>query len=224
MQLEHWLQLLFGTVILGTLAFFGTHLFDMRGALSGIVTKLDSTDQRLTRIAKTLPEVQARIAWEEINNSLAGFIATTVPKKTEENKWVSSVKLYDATTGELRTFSLTLPKNHKDFLAYVVAGKVRETNAYAPSFSELAVYSAKERELLSIPEILNSSTSFVLRKVDIDQYSKYLKEVTGQEPQLRMVGHLQNWKEVSAKLGDISKEEQHIAPTAEQHIAPASFD
>src|SRR5438309_4304759 len=96
MKLEQWMQLVFSTVILGAIGFLGIHLFDMKGTLSSVSVKLDTTDQRLARIADTLPEIRARIAWEEINHPLAGFVAATIPKETAKGKWKSDVKLYDA--------------------------------------------------------------------------------------------------------------------------------
>jgi hypothetical protein len=203
MKLEHWMQLIFSTVILGALGFIVVNMFDMKGTLSSVSVKVETTDQRLARIANTLPEVKARIAWEEINYPLSGFVMATIPKETTKDKWTSSVMLYDAKNGQLQSFSLTLDKNHKDFLAYVVAGKVRSDNAYDPSFAELALYSSKEKEPVSIPATLNAHTSFVLRNADIGLYSTYLKEITGQEPQVKSLGQLRNWKEVAAQLNKV---------------------
>ena len=33
MKIEHWLQMILGTAILGTLGFFGVSLFDIKGTL-----------------------------------------------------------------------------------------------------------------------------------------------------------------------------------------------
>jgi hypothetical protein len=203
MKIEHWMQLLFGGVILSTLGFLGVNLFDMKGTLSSVSVKVDTTDQRLTRIADTLPEVKARIAWEEVNNPLSGFVAASIPTETGKDKWTTYVKLYDSRSGKLLTYSLTQNKNHKDFLAYVVAGKVRETNAYAPSFAEMAIYSNKEKLPISIPASINAHTSFVLRNEDISSYSTYLKDVTGKDPNVKDLGQLRNWEDIAAKLDDI---------------------
>lgn len=203
MKLEYLIQSLFGVVIVGILGFLGSNLFDMKGTLSSVSVKVDTTDQRLTRIADTLPEIKARIAWEEINNPLTGFVASTIPTETGKDKWTTLVKLYDSHSGKLLTYSLTQNKNQKDFLAYAVAGKVKDANAYAPSFAEMELYSNKEKIPTSIPANINAHTSFVLRNDDISSFSAYLKEVTGQEPKIKDLGVLRNWEDVSVKLEEI---------------------
>lgn len=200
MKLEHWMQLIFGTVILSGLGFLVTNLFDMKGTLSSVSTRVDTTDQRLTRIADTLPEVKARVAWEEINKPIAGFVVATVPKETENGKWESSVKLYDAKSGKLQTYSLAVETNQKDLLTFAIAGKIRAESAYDPTFAELASYSVTEKETVSIPATVNPNTSFVLRQADISKYSSYLKQVTAQDPTVKDLGLLRNWKEVAEKL------------------------
>lgn len=205
MKLEHWMQLLFGTVIIGGLAFLSVNLFDMKGILSSVSTKVEDTDKRLGRIADTLPEVKARIAWEEINTPISGFIATTLPQETDTNKWRSSVKVYDARTKQLLSYSVTLSNNDKYSLAYSIAGRVRAENEYGPTFAELVEYSKREREPVAIPNTVLTSTSFVLRKSDVEKYSEFLRDFTGKEPTIQNIGHVGNWKEVSVKLTELEK-------------------
>lgn len=203
MKPEYMIQALFGVVIVGFLGFLANNLFDMKGTLSSVSVKVDSTDQRLTRIADTLPELKTRIAWEEIHKPLSGFVASTIPTETGKDKWTTQVKLYDSHSGKLLIYSLTENKKQKDFFAYGVAGKVREINAYAPSFAEMETYSNKQEFPVSIPASINAHTSFVLRSEDITAYSAYLKDVTGQEPKIIDLGILRNWEAVAVKLDEI---------------------
>lgn len=61
MKSEHWMQIIVGGIILTAIGFLGSNLFDMKGILSSVKTKVDATDSRVTRIAETLPEVKARV-------------------------------------------------------------------------------------------------------------------------------------------------------------------
>ena len=178
-------------------------LTDIKETLSAVSMSASSSDERIGRIAAAVPDLKAKVAWEEVNFPLSGFVVATVPQRTDDNKWISSVKLYETETGKLQTYSLTLDENRKDFLAFVVAGKVRTGNTYAPSFAELAIQSNNEKAPVFIPASFNAQTSFVLRNADISEYSTFLKNITGQDPEVRKLGKLRNWKEVSQKLEEV---------------------
>src|SRR5690554_1381164 len=104
MKAEYWLQLLVGVVILGTLAFLATNVYDMRGLLSGMTEKVEQTEQRVTRIADALPDVRTRVAWEELQAPMSGFVAVSVPVERTPGQWSSKIRLYDARTSELKAF------------------------------------------------------------------------------------------------------------------------
>lgn len=188
MTIEQKIELLFGTVILAVLGYLASNQFDMKGTLSTVSTKVESTDQRVSRIADTLPDIKARIAWEEINYPLAGFVAATVPVETKGNKWITSVNVYDAKTGSLKSWEIKLDKNHKDYAAFVLAGIVRSNNPYNTSFAELAHFSGKEKTPVSIPAFINAHTSFIIRTGGIDEYAMYLQQMTSENPTVKALG------------------------------------
>lgn len=200
MSIEQKIELLFGTVILAVLGYLVTNLFDMKGTLSTVSTKVDSTDQRVTRIADTLPDIKARIAWEEIHYPFTGFVATTIPLKSKNDKWATKVKVYDAKTGDLKTWEIQLDKNHKDFAAYVLAGKVRSANPYNTSFAELAIFSSNEKSPVEIPPNINAQTSYIIRVADIDEYATYLQQMTTDKPTVQTLGPVKNWQDLATKF------------------------
>jgi hypothetical protein len=215
MNLEQWMQLVFGAAILGVTGFLGTQLFDMKGVLSQVSTKVESTDSRVSRIADTLPEVKARIAWEEVNRPITGLIISTNPKQVEGTKWATSVKLYDAAKGVAKTYTLVLDARHKHHLRYVVAGHLRDTDAYAPSFQELASFSGDLKELVTFPTSIDVKTSYALRLNNIGEHFRYLEQITEQKPIVSKVPVIKNWKDLVAKLGQVEKRPTHESDAAE---------
>lgn len=203
MDIDKKIEILFGTILLGVLGYLAVNQFDMKGTLSAVSTKIDSTDQRVSRIADTLPDLRARVAWEELNYPFTGFVASSTPRKVADQKWETDVKIYDVKTQELKSWTFTLNEAHKDFVTYVVAGKVRAENPYNTSFAELASYAEKEKELGQMPATINAHTSFVIRSGDLSEYSEYMKKITKEDPTVRVLGQLNNWKELSNKFDEI---------------------
>lgn len=192
-----------GGALVTVLGFIGANMFYMRADLSSVMAKADSTDERVERIAGVLPNIQARVAWEETNGPISGFVATSFPRKISEEVWGVSVNLYDAKSGELKTYTLTSKEDRKDTLGLLVAGKVTTTNSLASSFAEMEAYSGSEGTVEEIPERLDARTSFILRKVNIKDYSDYLEKISNGEPETKEIGVLANWKEVSKNFDSI---------------------
>lgn len=212
MRLEHWMQLLFGTVIVGTLGFFGFHIFDMKGILSrvdtkveAVETKVDLTDRRLTRIADVLPDLKARVAWEEINNGITGFVVSTKPKKTNKNAWKTYIKIYNLKKNKLHVYPISQDENHKDVPAYIVAGKIRESGGCDPSFRELEQHCAELKEPSNIPASYNTETSFLVRKTDIEKFESHIASFTKQKPWTIKTTKMRNWKEIMSNLEEIEE-------------------
>lgn len=126
MSLEKIIELIFGTIILGVVGFIGVQLFDMKGTLSSVSAKVESTDSRVSRIAETLPEVKARVAWEEVNEPLKGFVLK-IKNDAENNKSGQTEtiwKTYNAESEILKTYKIALSDRHKEHVINVIAGKI----------------------------------------------------------------------------------------------------
>lgn len=215
MKLEHWMQLLVGVVILGSIAFLSNHLFEMKGTLSSVETKVDEYGSRVNRIAETLPEVKARVAWEEVNHAITGFIAVSKPIEGIGSKWVTTAALYDRDSEELSTYSIALDQNHKDFTSYMIAGKLKAEAPYESSFTELVMHSQSLKEPVMIPAELNPNTSFVIRSLDTKELGTYLRTISTDKASTRQIGRIKNWKELSTRLDEIVKKAELLKPPAE---------
>lgn len=207
MKPEYWLQLLVGVVILGTLAFLGTNVYDMKGLLSGMTEKVEQTEQRVTRIADALPDVGARVAWEEIHAPLSGFVAVSVPVEGLLGEWSSTIRLYDARTRELQAFQITRSEREKDLARYLVAGRIRAESSVDPTFHELAAFANSHRIPITLPTNLDSQASFVIRRHSIDAYAEFLREFADDEPDRKEIMQLRNWLEVVEELDELEVRE-----------------
>lgn len=216
MKLEHWMQIIIGSAILGTLGFLGRNQFDIKGKISSVDTKVILTDQRVSRIADVLPEVKARVAWEETNYQMTGFIISTKPEKINTNIWRTYVKLYDAKENNLKLYTLALDKKHKDFLPYVITGKVRSSTCNVTSFTELATYSSEQKESVMFPVAYNPHTSFLFRKDGVEEYDVYLSQITEEEPITLKTCQMNTWKDIVIQMDSLNNQLEEFKETEKE--------
>lgn len=206
MKNETWIQLIIGGIILVPLGFLGSNVFDMNKTLSSMTTQVSNTDSRINRIVEVLPEVKARVAWEETNHAIEGFVIVTKPIENDTGKWVTTAAVYDRDNSELNVFPITLDKTHMDYASYVIAGKLKAENPYDASFSELSSYSAALKEAVLIPGNVNSNTSFVFRSSDAEEMNKFIEIISDTKPEKSKIGRIRNWKELMSNFDAINKE------------------
>jgi len=212
MKQEQWIQILVGGVILVTLGFLGSQVFDMKGTLSSVKTKVEETDGRVTRIADTLPDVKVRVAWEEVNHAISGFVVLSQPQLNKEKKWVTAAAVYSRDSEKMKIYSVALDDAHKRYVSYVVAGKLKSDAPYESSFSELATYSAALKQPVTIPSKLDANTSFVLRSADAEELSKFMATLTKEKPKTVDFGKIRNWAELSKDLESIATKTEPNKP------------
>ncbi len=193
------------TALVAVVGFLGVTVIDIKSTLSAIDNRTENTDQRVTRIAETLPEVKARIAWEEVNGAASGVVISERPRERDGDNWESVINLYDSVSGTVKRYKMVLDGRHKNVLAFAVAGKVKASGNYDPSFSDLVYYSMLQGDDVVIPGGLNPEMSFILRDSDVDDYAKYLNGLTNDKPEIINVGRLKNWREISASLDEITQ-------------------
>ncbi len=212
MKQEHWIQIIVGIVILGTIGFLGTQLFDMKGTLAAVKTKMDDTDGRLTRIADTLPDVKVRVAWEETNHAISGFVTLSQPRLGKDKKWVTTAAVYSRDSEKLKIYSIALDEAHKKYASYVIAGKLKSEAPYESSFSELAGHSAVMKHAVFIPPQIDPSTSFVLRSTATDDLEKFVGTLTKERPKTVELGKIRSWAELSKDLERIATQTDAAKP------------
>jgi len=200
MKPEHWIPLVVGGIILAPIAFLGANVFDMKGILSSVKTKVDATDIRVTRIPDVLPEVKARVAREEINHAIEGFVAVSNPEEQSNKKWVTTAAVYNRNTLELRIYTVALDIAHKDYMSYVIAGKLRTEKPYDSSFSELVAYSHASNQGVVLPMSLNQNASFVFRSSYAEDMSKFIGSLSEEEPRSVTLRDIRNWHELTENI------------------------
>lgn len=201
MSTEKIIEAIFGVIILSCIGFLGTHIFDMKGLLSSVNSKLELTDNRISRIAEVLPEIKARVAWEEVNEPFNGFILTTNPKEVEPGKWETDFNIYDSESSELKTYSIKSSEEDKENIANTVSGKIRSIDKYAPTFSELVVHSMAVKEPVKIPEKINQDNSFVIRSNNVKKITVYVQKISKQKPTvITYKKPNNNWQTLSKNL------------------------
>ncbi|MGY6518798.1 MAG: hypothetical protein ACXIUZ_08790 [Lysobacteraceae bacterium] len=174
MKIELLIQMLFGTIILGTLGFLAKASFEMRGSLSGVAEKVEQTELRVSRIADVLPDVRSQVAWEEVQGPISGFVTVTNPEEQSPGRWKSIIKVYDARSDQFSEFQVTKGESERDLARYLVAGRVRTEGAADSSFHELIRFSNAERVAVSLPAEIDTNASFVIRSRDMEDFSEFL--------------------------------------------------
>ncbi len=206
MKLEHWIQTLLGSVILATLGFLSINLFEMKGLVSKVDTKVDMNDKRLSRIADTLPELKVKVAWEEVNYGFSGLVATTNPIETKKGLYKTYVNIYKPGENTANVYAMELKENHKDFLSLVIAGRINSLEGKSVSFEELKNHSAILNEAVIIPPSYNSKTSFLVRKASINKIEEYVKNATGDIPKSIKVNKMYSWSDTYKNLNDMENQ------------------
>lgn len=209
MKNETWIQIIIGGIILVPLGFLGSSVFDMNKTLSSMTTQVSNTDNRVNRIVEVLPEVKARVAWEETNHAIEGFLVVTNPMEQDSGEWITTAAIYNRDNSELSVFPIKLDKTHRNYASYVVAGKLKSENPHDASFSELSEYSAELKDVVLIPNNVNLDTSFVFRSSDAEEMSKFLETISGTKPEKSKINRIRNWKELVQEFEAVNKKIEH---------------
>jgi hypothetical protein len=183
--------------------FLGVVIFNMNGTLSTVSTKTEITAQRLDKIAEALPGIQARVASDALNRPITGFIATTNPVKIGDDTWSTDISLYDAKSGELKTFTFATDNRMKNAIRFAVSGKVKATNPSAYSFADMVSFADDQGAIIELPEALNSQASFLIKEKSLKDYEEYLKSMSLKGPQVKDIGQMANWQDVEHNLKNL---------------------
>ncbi|WP_447745681.1 hypothetical protein [Pseudomonas nicosulfuronedens] len=190
-------------IALPVLGYLAIQVFTMNGTLSTVSTKVENTEQRVDKLADALPGIQARVASEALKRPIAGFIATANPVKVGENAWTTDISLYDAKSGELKTYTFATDERMKDAINFAVSGKVKTANPSAYSFAEMAEFSNEQGTAIDLPGTLNGQASFLIKDKNLKSYEEYLKGMSKNAPQTKDIGQMANWQDVEHNLKNL---------------------
>ena len=156
MKAEKWLEILVVGIILVGLGWLVVQVFDMKGTVT-------STAQRLDRIASVLPDIQVRIAEEELSKPIQLAVISTKPEEVGQGVWISAVHVVDSETGRLTTYRVQLQGPTDDRAKVLVTGTVFQSDGGAVPFSRFEGWSMKAKKPVSLPEYNDTSSSYILR-------------------------------------------------------------
>jgi hypothetical protein len=113
--------------------------------------------------------------------------------------------IYDPADMSLNSHTIyfTDQQDLRSEVRYLLFGKLKCADPNAPTFKDLATYSAYAKEPALIPYYIDPETSFVLRKADMDLCNKYLTKINQKEPQTYKYEPIHNWKQLAGRLEDL---------------------
>ena len=190
MESKDWIQLLVGTVIIGGLAFLGTHLFEMKGTLSKVET-------RVSNIADDMPALGHRIAWREVESPIRGAVISTVAQSTLDGGWQKTFVYYDMDSQALLRYSVELADQSDLGVSYQIVGSAIAHERYATPFSEMAYCSKEIGQPVKLPGIVDQHSSFVFRSARNEDYLVILNDLLGEPETIKMDLTPQNWPELT---------------------------
>jgi hypothetical protein len=151
--------------VLGT-GLLGLYLlvFNMRGDLSSVDTKVTNTAERVERIAQALPDMRVRVASEEFTRPIKAAVIVANPQQTPSGAWSTAVHVFDFEKKQRTTYTAKLSADDMDSLSTAVTGKVMRIDRKAVSLAEIkamAIGSGASKERVNPPTYLDSDASFI---------------------------------------------------------------
>lgn len=213
MTKDNWVQILVGTIILGTLAFVAVKIVDITGTLGSVEAKVTSTSERVDRIAQVLPDVGVRIAQEEIARPLKTIVVASTPYQVNGGRYVRTLTVVDATAQVKWTTPIALASRDDRELVGALAWAGADMDREFSSFSEMQRYSRAARSSTELPAYLDARASFVLRSVAADEYIEQMNRL-GLHPRRAMIhAAIESWPTLVVAL----KEREEIFKPAPPH-------
>ncbi|WP_019605621.1 hypothetical protein [Teredinibacter turnerae] len=182
MDKKDWVQLLVATCILGTLGFLGVNLFEMKGTLATVDTRSSKTDERVGRIAETLPELKSRVAWEELNSRFEALVLTSVALSMNNGAISRRVALYRPTLKKAFMYDIEAPEESLARSMRLLSGTIYNFDRKAITFSDLTELAYEQRFSVLLPTSLDSRNSFVVRSAHLEDLKKILRNASKGEP------------------------------------------
>jgi len=190
-------------ILIVLVAIFGTG-WTMRGDLSEQNAKIDGVTRRVDNIAKVLPDISVRVAYEALNNKYPTYVLTSTPYKIH-NEWQATVSVVDIFSKKISRFTTSVEGPLDKKASWLLAGRLDALNGNEISFKSMERLSMEIREPQFTPNVLDKASSFALQlgapevsaavgeifltndKLDIKNYnswSELLKAVEGGEVNL----------------------------------------
>ena len=158
------------------------------------------TARRVDRIVEVLPDVKARLAFEDLERKFGVALLTTEPVQVSNGKWKSDVHYLDLLRGVQRTYSMQVKGPDDHIAAITVSGLTERTAREKLSLQDFVAASLVTEKPTALPSFLDGSSSYAILRSSTN-YELRLRELLGSPVRQSSIekGALK-WEDLSAKL------------------------
>ena len=189
MDTKDWLQILVGVVILGTLAWVSTQIFDIKGTLSKV-------DERVVAIADEMPEIGRYAAWREVDAPIKGALLASLPFKGSDKKWKVTVHILNPNSNETIKYLIPLSDQNDKAVACSLIGNAVLYEREGHSFDRMVYFSRKAGEKVNIPGEIDTKISFIFKEKDPKKLAQMISLIGGHPEYIKYGSTSKKWTEL----------------------------
>ena len=200
MKKDAWVQILVGTIILGTLAFVAVKVVDITGTLGSVEAKVSNTSERVDRIAQVLPDVGVRIAQEEISRRIRTVVVASTPYAVRGGGLAVTLTVVDVAANTRWSTPIKLSSRDDRELVSALAWTGADLDHESSSFARMQEYCRIAKSDASVPAYLDARASFIMCSADADTYLELVSRMGVHPQKSRMTAEIDNWPTLCATL------------------------
>ncbi len=172
-----WWQIAIGIISLAIITPIGwlcIQMYEMKPTVQ-------STANRVDRIASVLPEMSRYIAEEEVNANFESLLITEVPTTSIDGSKKLNVHLFDPNTKQHYKYRIVYRNDEEGkSINYKLKGLVYNIDNKARTFEQLEKWSKEANHKPTIPKNVDSNTSFASNKALPKDFKNELQNIGGQ--------------------------------------------
>lgn len=203
---RQWTEILVVLVILGTLGFVAVKAIDNGENIASNNANFANLLARIDRISIALPDIQVKIAKEEIMGSISFAVVAVEPTSISEKYAVRVVHLVDIRNQEVESFNIEVLTEQDQKFDFFLLGVSASFDLPHTSFAKLESYSTNEGFSWVAPSFIDKKLSFVYRTDTMADYRNALLELGEEERSFTITNTLAlpknnyTWETFSAEL------------------------
>ena len=175
MSADKGIEILVGVVILGALGWSLTQQYEDHAILQNVDTRVANTHERVNRIADALPDMNVRLAFEEVHRPLQSAIVATRAVEDSAGQWTMRFHIVDSENSKLSTFVCSLDGMDDQGPIWSVMGLAYDVEPQMRSASSLTRWSAEINEPYTMPAYIEPEVTLCF----LDTSASVLEEKLG---------------------------------------------
>jgi len=201
------ITLIVGLVLIAAL---GLIYWDLSRRMETVVATGRDTAERVDSIAKAMPNLGVRMAFEEIHREITGAVAITRPLTSDDSEEAVFVRLIDVRLQTVALYKLPLDTALSRTLVLAIKGIITEADPTAVSMDRLERWTtdvemnmAGEVAFAVLPARIDGASSFVIFKdfAPVTKQFESLRLKPASEKTLPIP--VKNWTELAIYLSEI---------------------